>query len=430
MNRGDVLRRVSCTEIASYIFVKMLGQGSYSEVFQGKKRQTGEEFAIKVVDKVFFTKQNKNHQIYLEEQVLTTLDHPGIIKCFSSYESSTKFYLQLELLTDGTLREYMKGMSQKLTSLENKLTIEQIKLFSAQILNIIEYIHQRNIVHRDLKPENLLITPDKSLKLIDFGGILYFQGDNATKEESGIKFCRKSSFVGTAEYISPELLDNNICGPQADLWALGCIIYEMITGKSPFYDEVEYLMFQKISDKEPNYENVPTDAQELLKLLLTKDPSVRLITDIEKGCDYSNLKNLDFFKGIDFNTVFQPIQIQPPKRQLLRAKTTMGEIQNKKQVLMSGIVDKESGMLMFTEFTPRKMQLVLDDGQIQLIYYNPYKKKFHTIQLNSNTHCKLKNDIFVVENEKKYIFKQREHPASQWVELINEAIENNKQQIC
>lgn len=79
-----------------------------------------------------------------------------------------------------------------------------------------------------------MLTKSGFLKLIDFGGIMKFQGELAAKEEPNIKYCRKSSFVGTAQYISPELLDQNMCGPQADLWALGCTAYELITGKTPF----------------------------------------------------------------------------------------------------------------------------------------------------------------------------------------------------
>lgn len=99
-----------------------------------------------------------------------------------------------------------------------------------------------------MQPENMMMTKSKHIKLIDFTAVLIYKGDDATKPESDHKFCRKSSFVGTAEYISPELLDHNVCGPQSDLWALGCFVYELFTGHTPFKDEVEYLMFQKISE--------------------------------------------------------------------------------------------------------------------------------------------------------------------------------------
>jgi 3-phosphoinositide dependent protein kinase-1 len=125
-------------------------------------------------------------------------------------------------------------------------------------------MHSIGIAHRDIKPENILLTRSGHLKMIDFGTATFF--DHSKLDEETLKRIldlkelskkddrfiddledyqskHKSTFVGTAEYVSPELLEDEICGPEADLWALGCIIYKLFTGKTPFSDQNEYLVF-------------------------------------------------------------------------------------------------------------------------------------------------------------------------------------------
>ncbi|CAK93916.1 unnamed protein product (macronuclear) [Paramecium tetraurelia] len=423
MNQNQVLSRLSCKDINDYSFIKMLGTGSYSEVFQGKNKTNGEETAIKVIDKVFLAKQNKSHLIYLESNALTSINHPGVIKCYATYESNTKLYLSLELMNWGTFRDFIK---------ERQLTTREIQFYAAQLVVILEQVHKRGVVHRDVKPENLMMTQDKFIKLIDFGTILLFKGNEVIKEESDIKFCRKSSFCGTGEYLSPELLDQNCCGPQSDLWALGVIIYELFTGKTPFQSDVEYIMFQNISDKEPNYDLIKDQtAVDFIQMLLTKDASTRLTEAIENDCDYSILKQHPFLSNVNFETLWveqKETQEQPKfeRKNILRGKTTL--VNDGVSLILSGIVDKHSGVLMFGQYTPRTMQLIQKHFSQELFYYNPYKKKNHQIEL-IKAKCKLGNDgeFVITSNNKKYFFKQREHPATQWVALINNAISYNKQ---
>ena len=141
----------------------------------------------------------------------------------------------------------------------------------AEIVCALEAMHNCGIAHRDVKPENILLTKEGHLKLIDFGTASFFDPTKLSPETlaklnelrelsrkderaNSLDFGEednlddyqskhKATFVGTAEYVSPELLEDDICGPEADLWALGCIVYKMFTGKTPFQDNTEYLVF-------------------------------------------------------------------------------------------------------------------------------------------------------------------------------------------
>lgn len=234
--------------------------------------------------------------------------------------------------------------------LKHTLDIETVRFYAAEIVLMLEYLQSNRIVHRDLKPENLMLMSDGHLKLIDFGSAkevpVLIQKDadtlhcddciesadeakdcsgsfgqevsrNSTcntniddtliekeEENSDDKFDEKHkrtvSLVGTADYVSPEVLHNQAITCAADLWALGCVIYHMITGRAPFRSESEYLTFQKILSLEysPLPENIPSDARDLVDKLLVLDPDKRL-----GAASMDDLKGHPFFDGIDWNSV-------------------------------------------------------------------------------------------------------------------------------
>jgi len=147
---------------------------------------------------------------------------------------------------------------------------EQIVFFSAEIINILEYLHSNKIAHRDMKPENLLLTDDYHLKCIDFGTARFLDSDQRTsqlfpvhkdskaeeEEDSAGDRPHRKTFVGTAQYVSPEMLENSECGAPGDLWALGCMIYQMATGYYPFEGDNEFLIFERIQNIDITYPEV------------------------------------------------------------------------------------------------------------------------------------------------------------------------------
>ncbi|CAD8211345.1 unnamed protein product [Paramecium pentaurelia] len=464
----DMPVHVQNLKLEDFDIIKPLGKGAYSEVVLAKNKLTGHESALKIVDKNFLFKEKKMHHACIEREVLSNLRHKGIIKLFNAFEEYDKLYYSLEVLTDGNLLEYMN---------RHNFNDSIIKFYAAELLLILEYLHQNGLVHRDVKPENILLTKDKHLKLIDFGTVFVYDHnkiDIGNKlediriqyqkqrspslndfEKPQIKYCRDSSFVGTSEYLCPELIDYNVIGPQADLWALGCFIYQLYTNKTPFYSENEFELFNNISQCSwLQDQSIPNDALDLIKILLDKDPQKRFYGEFnDSQYNYDNLKQHPFFRGINFKQMW--LQDVPflnttntHKRKMSRVQTTFIEnnltsrdkydirgisVTKHKadQIIIQGQLDKEHGVLFMTQFSLRHASIVCQDGITNFIYINPQlNNKKTVIPLNQFTSCKLlgKGKFIVGDrNKKKYIFKQKENnvPAQQWVNLINKYIKSN-----
>jgi 3-phosphoinositide dependent protein kinase-1 len=174
---------------------------------------------------------------------------------------------------------------------------ECTRFYGAQILDAIEYMHSRGVIHRDLKPENVLLDDQMHVKITDFGTAKLLpdprdprppediSGQNGSRDDK-----RNASFVGTAEYVSPELLTDKTAGKPSDIWAFGCIIYQLLVGRPPFKAATEYLTFQKIVNLEYEFPaGFPSAARDLVERCLVLDPARRLTVE--------HIKNHEFFDG-------------------------------------------------------------------------------------------------------------------------------------
>ncbi|QVM08296.1 pkb-activating kinase-like protein [Coccidioides posadasii str. Silveira] len=277
--------------VRDFQFGRTLGEGSYSTVVAGTDRQTLKEYAIKILDKRHIIKEKKVKYVNIEKDTLNRLtEHPGVVRLYYTFQDENSLYFVLDLALGGELLNFLK----RIGTFDEECT----RFYGAEILDAIDYMHKRGIIHRDLKPENVLLDSQMHVKITDFGTAKILDPPQRPDEGSGGILDsdmsgrdRANSFVGTAEYVSPELLTEKNACKASDLWAFGCIIYQLLAGRPPFKAVNEYLTFQKIVNLDYEFpKGFPPVARDLVERLLVADPTRRLPIE--------HIKNHEFFKGI------------------------------------------------------------------------------------------------------------------------------------
>lgn len=183
-------------------------------------------------------------------------------------------------------------------------TMSCARYYACELVLALEYLNAKGVVHRDLKPENVLFDEQWHILITDFGSAKIVGGDEKESDDDKQKR-RKYSFVGTAQYVSPEILTDSETTCASDLWALGCIIYQMIVGQMPFRGASEYLIFQKILHLDYEFpEGFDKFAMDLIKKFLVIEPSNRL--GAVDQLPYTSIRGHEFFKQIDWTNLGPP----------------------------------------------------------------------------------------------------------------------------
>uniref|UniRef100_A0A8C4QBH7 3-phosphoinositide-dependent protein kinase 1 n=1 Tax=Eptatretus burgeri TaxID=7764 RepID=A0A8C4QBH7_EPTBU len=351
-------------------FGKILGEGSFSTVVLAKECATDKEFAMKILEKLHIIKEKKVRHVKREKDILSLLNHPFFVKLFFTFQDEEKLYFGLSYAKNGELLKYIR----KHRSFDEACT----RFYSAEIVSALDYLHGLGIIHRDLKPENILLNEDMHIQITDFGTAKQLPSDN-----------RANSFVGTAQYVSPELLTEKaacksfwgfVCLFCSDLWALGCIIYQLVAGLPPFRATNEYLIFQKIIKLDYEF------PEKFFPKAQTWWESWQRL-----GCEncggFQPLRSHPFFEGISWDDLH--LQTPPKLTAFLPAMTEddedcYGNVRNFQSpiyfhsksthsfvennlIFKMGPVDKRKGLF------ARRRQLLLTEGP-HLYYVDPVNK--------------------------------------------------------
>lgn len=321
---------------SDFKIIKEVGEGSYGRVYLAKRVSDKKKVAIKMLDKHHLIKSHKVEHVMREKKILSEFTHPNLIELVGTFQDEDNLYFALGYEENGDLA----GMLKKL----KVLPFELITYYSAQLVGVLQYIHFSGIVHRDLKPQNILISKDFRLKLIDFGDSLvegateeietpdddsddldeedkkqiesddkkndyveFRAHDEDVEEDTGYKKMHeyRGTFVGTPLYVAPEMLKESMSGHFTDLWALGCIIFQMIAGDVPFKGKTDFQTFDIIMKREFKWpEGIDENLKDLIDKLLVIEPMQRLGAGRQgSGNSYEDLMMHPFFKGIDWNTI-------------------------------------------------------------------------------------------------------------------------------
>jgi serine/threonine-protein kinase ULK/ATG1 len=246
------------------IFIEKIGEGSFSSVYKGININTNEEVAVKKINK----KGLDSMRSYIDREIelMKGLNHKNILKLYdviyNNCNEEENIYLILEYCPCGDLSHFL-----------NKKGINEIKskMFLKQIAEGLKYLIDNNISHRDLKPQNILLSDENTLKITDFGF-----AKTINSEELSTTIC------GSPLYMAPEILNYKKYTDKADLWSVGVILYELLTGDTPYsanniYDLVRMMKYEEVII--PNYINLTSECKHILFSLLQKDPKKRLSWD-------------------------------------------------------------------------------------------------------------------------------------------------------
>src|SRR5262245_39270636 len=225
-----------------YRLTAKIGEGGMGVVYRARDEDLNRDVAVKVLAGSMLEHAGKDH-LLKEAQTASALNHPNICTVFQIGRVDDGFYLVMELVEGQPLSELARGA---------KLTTETVTRYGVQIADALAHAHDRQIVHRDLKGANVVITHDGRVKVLDFG--LARRLDKATVDaitRSQASVERDKSIVGTLPYMAPEVLAGETGGYQSDIWALGVLLYEAVTGQLPFGGSTPYGLSAAILHEQP-----------------------------------------------------------------------------------------------------------------------------------------------------------------------------------
>jgi Tol biopolymer transport system component len=262
--------------LGPYEILSAIGAGGMGEVYRARDTKLGRDVAIKVLPANFVNDPERLARFQREARMLAALNHANIATIYGLEQSDGMTCLVMELVSGETLAERVKA---------GPLGIEEALKIAVQIAEALEAAHEKSIIHRDLKPANVKVTPEGKVKVLDFGLAKAFSGDAANDDPSNsptlsMAATMQGVIIGTAAYMSPEQARGKACDKRTDIWAFGCVLYELLTGKQTFKGEDVTDIFAAVLRADPDWKALPAatplKVRDLLRRCLQKDKAQRL----------------------------------------------------------------------------------------------------------------------------------------------------------
>jgi serine/threonine protein kinase len=263
--------------LAHYEITSQLGKGGMGEVFRAKDQKLGRDVAIKVLPEEFARDADRVGRFQREAKLLASLNHPNIAAIYGLEESDGTNFLILELVEGETLADRIKT---------GPIPVEESLKLALQIAEALEAAHEKGIIHRDLKPANIKITSDGKVKVLDFGLAKAYAGEQKQMNLSNSPTLsdmatQQGVILGTAAYMSPEQAKGKTLDKRTDIWAFGCVLFEMLTGQAAFQGEDVTEILAAVVKSGVNLDLLPANihprVREVLTRCLQKDQKKRYL---------------------------------------------------------------------------------------------------------------------------------------------------------
>lgn len=280
----------------SFEIIKEVGSGSFGKVFMVQKKDTKKIYALKAIKTCQLNDENQLQYALTESEILKKTHHAYIVNLHYAFQTEEYYYLVMDYCSGGDMACYF--------SRRERLSEEEARFYIAELVQAIEYLHSLNIIYRDLKPENILLDADGHIKLADFGLAKEGICDNDVAK----------SFCGSPAYLPPEILMNAGVSKAGDVYGIGAILFEMLTGKPPYYSEQIPILYNNIKRAALQFpRGISAEAKDLIQKLLERNPSQRL-----GARDKNEIKNHAFFKNVNWKMVTDKMMVPPRGKGLCR----------------------------------------------------------------------------------------------------------------
>jgi len=263
-------------KLGPYEILSPLGAGGMGEVYRARDTRLGRDVALKVLPEKLAGDSERMARFEREAKVLASLNHPNVATIHGLEESGRVRALVMELVEGPTLAERIA---------QGPIPLNEVLPIAQQIVEALEAAHEKGIIHRDLKPANIKVTPEGAVKVLDFGLATALGAENSTSDISNsptrlTEATQAGVILGTAAYMSPEQARGKKVDKRTDIWAFGCVLYEMLTGQQAFEGETTSDTLAAVIMKEPDWQQLPPNTsptlRKLLRRCLDKDPKRRL----------------------------------------------------------------------------------------------------------------------------------------------------------